>query len=293
MTRRRILTWLLYLAGLVVALAVAAAWFVGGQLVAPANRIVGSPPDDLPTQAVTIPSASGTTLAAWHIPAPGARATIILLHSIRSDRRSMLPRARLLHDRGYSTLLIDLQAHGESPGDAITLGHLERHDVIAAVDFVRTTTPDHRVGIIGRSLGGAATVFADPEVDVVVLESVFSSVADAVHNRVSMRLGPLHHVIAPMLLIQLKPRLGVAADALRPLDEVVSLSCPVLIVSGDQDRRATIDQARALFAAAPDPKALVVFPGAAHVDLLDHDPARYETDVVGFLHRHLTPDVSD
>ena len=41
----------------------------------------------------------------------------------------MVNRARFLHAAGYAVLLIDLQAAGESPGKAVTLGYREANDV--------------------------------------------------------------------------------------------------------------------------------------------------------------------
>ncbi len=37
---------------------------------------------------------------------------------------------------GLLVLVIAIQAHGESPGDAVTFGHLERLDAAAAVPYV-------------------------------------------------------------------------------------------------------------------------------------------------------------
>lgn len=112
-------------------------WLVGGSLVKPANRVVGKPPQDLPVVETTLPSESGSNIATWYIPKENAIATVILLHRIRSDRRSMLSRARVLREAGFSIVMIDFQAHGESPGEMITAGHRESHDVRAAVEFVR------------------------------------------------------------------------------------------------------------------------------------------------------------
>jgi alpha-beta hydrolase superfamily lysophospholipase len=67
------------------------------------------------------------------------RGAVLLLHGVRSYRRSMLSRAIFLHDIGYSVLLINLQAHGESAGKRITLGYLESRDVVAAREFLRRT----------------------------------------------------------------------------------------------------------------------------------------------------------
>lgn len=280
MNWRRIRKWCLSFAAVLSVVLLVATWFVGGALVAPANRTVGLPPANFPATSVEIESDSGATLAGWHLPLADSKATVILLHPIRGDRRSMLARARLFRKHGYSTLLIDLQAHGESTGENITLGFREKHDVIAAVEFVREEDPGGKIAIVGRSLGGASTLFANPAVDVIVLESVYSTVSKAVHNRVEMRLGFLHHVVAPLLLVQLNPRLGISPKELCPIDQLKNVRCPVVITVGGHDQHTTLDESRQMFEAANEPKKLVVFEGAGHVDLLDFDAGKYEKEVV-------------
>ncbi len=251
-------------------------WLVGNHLIAPAHRSVGLSPSDFPTVEVCFQSKSGASISAWYAPVEHAVATIVLLHPIRADRRSMLGRAKLLRELGYSTLLVDLQSHGESIGDRITFGDLERHDAAAAIEFVRSRTPQHRIGVVGCSLGGAAALLASPlDIDALVLESVYPHIVGAVHNRVAMRLGPLHHVFAPALLVQLKSRLAISASQLRPVDHIGTADCPVLVAAGDRDLHTTLGESMALFQAANEPKRLVVFPDAAHEDLLQQNPQRY------------------
>lgn len=288
MNWRRISKWLLLLSAIVVALAGGTFWFIGGSLIADANRPVGPPPNDLPVETVQIASNSGAQLSGWYIPVQEATATVILLHPIRSDRRAMLTRARLLHDAGYSTLLIDLQGHGESHGENVTAGYRERHDVTAAVGFVRSRSGDHKIAVVGRSLGGAAALLASPlRIDALVVESVYPDIESAIRNRIQMRVGLLHHVATPILATQLKLRLGISSSDLRPLDHIANANCPVLVACGDRDRHTTYTESRRLYDAAESPKRLVVFDGATHTDLLGYDPLQYDTEIVGFLNTHL------
>lgn len=268
----------------------AISWFVAGALVAPANRIVGPPPDNLTIQTFSIGSESGSKLATWYMPNPNSTATIVLLHPIRGDRRSMLGRARLFHDAGFAILMVDLQAHGESPGDNITIGHLEKLDVRATLQFAREMNPNHRIGVVGRSLGGASTLLAVPiDIDALVLESVYPTIADAVYDRIGMRLGSFKYVLAPALLCQLKPRLGITSSDLRPIDFIDDIGCPVLIASGDRDEHTPIDETKQMFESAAEPKELVIFNGAKHVDLLEYDKSKYETEILGFMISSLLP----
>ena len=263
---------------------VVAVWVVGGKLVASANRTIGPPPTDISFEATTIQSESGSSLAAWYALPPSASATVVLLHPVRSDRRAMIGRAEMLHDRGFAVLLVDMQAHGESQGDNITIGFLEKLDVTAAVGFVKQNHPNHKIGIDGWSLGGAATLLASPmDVDAIVIESVYPTVTDAVYDRVEMRLGPLKHIVAPALLCQLKPRLGISPAALRPIDFMAKVDCPLLVMTGDADAHTPLDETQRMFDEAVEPKRLVVFPGAEHEDLLEFDRHRYVSEVGNFF----------
>ena len=53
MNWRRIRKWLLLLLLVGTVAPFALAWFVGGKLIEPANRVVGPPPDDYPASSVT------------------------------------------------------------------------------------------------------------------------------------------------------------------------------------------------------------------------------------------------
>ncbi len=214
---------------------------------------------------------------------------VLLLHGVRADRTQMLGRARSLSRLGYAVLLIDLPAHGESSGKRITFGAKEAAGVTAAVAFLRGKLPGERLGIIGVSLGAAATVLADlrPTPNAVVLESMYPTIEEAVAARLVMRLGSLGASLAPVLLWQLPLRTGVSADGLRPIQRLQHLGAPVLVASGTEDRHTTWTETQRLFQSARQPKELWRVDGAAHVDLHAFQPYEYEHRVFGFLAKHL------
>ena len=284
-SRALIATLCLVIAGLM------ASWFVAGALVAPSPRVIGDPPRDLNATAFIVNSDSGSKISGWHTQPDSSHGVIVLLHGIRGSRLSMLDRARMLHDAGYATVMIDLQAHGESSGDAITAGYLEQHDVRAAVKFARHQHPAEPIGVIGVSLGGAAALLASPlDIDALVLESVYLDIHHAIHNRVTAKLGRLSAIPASLLLMQLQPRLGISPTELRPIDHMPHIECPVYVVSGAEDQHTTESETQAMFSAASDPKQLWLVDGAAHVDLLRIDSIEYQQRIVGFLDRHLRND---
>lgn len=273
--------------GTVVAL-VGSLW-VGSNLIAPANRDIGNPPKTIPFEEFSVASESGSELAAWHARHEGSKATVVLLHPLRGSRNSMLNRAEFLYDAGYSVMLIDFQAHGESLGPRITFGHLERFDVQAAVDDVRRRHPDEKIVVLGNSLGGAAALLGSPlNVDAMIVEAVYPRIETAIQNRVSRKVGPFSSLLSPLLTVQIGPRLGVALSDLHPINKVQDVDCPILLLAGQNDQHTTIQDSQDLFTAAEEPKQMEVFPKAEHVDLYRFMPELYEEKVLAFLSQHLS-----
>ena len=104
-----------------------------------------------------------------------------------------------------------------------------------------------------------------------------------------MRVGPLAYLAAPLLLLQMRPRIGAGASELRPVDHIGQLRCPVLIVGGTLDRHTTVDDTQVLFAAATRPKDLWLIPGAAHGDYLEFAGEDYRRRISTFFERTLHP----
>lgn len=269
------------------ALALAVWWDAGTLLTQPARRAV-APPADLAVEPFHVASPAGA-LAAWALPADSARGVVVLMHGVRADRSSQAARMRLFRAAGYHTVAFDFQAHGESPGRRITFGAREQHDAVAAVQAARARFPGLPVAVVGQSMGGAAALLAGERLgaDALVVEAVYATVERATANRLGMRLGRIGAAAAPLLTAQLPLRTGVAPASLRPAEAIARVLAPVLVAGGAKDRHAQPDETRALYAAAPPPKALWLVPGAAHVDLLAYDPAAYRSHVLPWLDRHL------
>lgn len=264
--------------------------WLGGSLVAPRPAVVGAPPADLAARNVRIAVPQAPPVAGWWIAGKPGHASVLLLHGIRADRRAMLGRARLLAARGYAVLLVDLPAHGESPGDAITLGWREAAAVTAARDWMRRERPGEKRAVIGVSLGGASVLLGPQPsgFDAVVLEAVYSEARQAIHNRIAMRLGDTAATLfSPLLTMQAGWRLGIPVRQLSPIDRIASVGAPVLVVAGGRDRHTLPAESRAMYDRARAPKSFWLLPDAAHVDFQAHDPAGYADRVVGFLDQQL------
>ncbi len=270
------------------ALAISVSWFVASELISPAPSVVRLPDTTLPVEAFRLKSPSGSLLAGWHLDTKNDQGVIVLFHGIRGTRLSMFKRAEFLYEHGYSVVLIDFQAHGESSGDTMTIGYLEKLDVLAAIKYAEEAHRDEPIGVIGVSLGGASALLASPQgIDALIVESAYPDIRRAVHNRVKARLGLLSWIPTEVLLLQLEPRLGFSVSELAPIDSIASLSCPVFVISGTDDLYTTKGETEALYGRANNPKQLWVVDGVAHQDVYNERPMLYKENVIHFLEQYL------
>lgn len=266
----------------------AGAVFGAGEFLSkPHHHAVGNPPPELFATPVLMPNKKGY-VAGWVARGAG-RGAVLLLHGVRGDRREMQGRALFLNRLGYTVLLVDLPGHGESAGERITFGANEADGVRVALAWLRRNLPGEKIGVIGTSLGAAATVLSRPglQLDALVVEAMYPTIGEAVENRMAMRLGAPGRWLAPLLLMQLPWRTGVSVDQLRPIDAMAQLACPVFVIGGANDLHTTAGETGRIFAAAHAPKQTWLVEGAPHVDLHAFATAEYERRVGGFLAMHL------
>ena len=283
-SRRFLIQILSVLAAILISLLV-----IGQLLTGPASTAVGTLVTDFPAKPVQFPADAEFPVHGWLVYGEPDKGVVLLVHSIRSNRLEMLSRARFLNERGYSVLLIDLQAHGESPGKRITFGARESESVDAAVAFLRETFPREKIGAIGVSLGAAAIVLAKHAIklDAVILESLHPTVEEAVENRLKLHFGEHGSALLPLILFQFSFYLDIPIGELSPITEIDNLNIPLLLISGTNDAHTTLPETERLFAAAREPKEIWIIPGAGHFNMHSYAGRTYEDRTLAFLFQHL------
>jgi fermentation-respiration switch protein FrsA (DUF1100 family) len=256
-----------------------------------ANHFVGRPPLDLQASNITYASGAGVLIHGWLVPGKPKQGVVVLLHPVRGDRRDMISRAQFLRKRGYAVLMIDFQSHGENRGRRITYGDLESRDVTGAIQYLHHKLPGEKVAVIGMRMGADAFVLSEdrPPVDAVVLEQMYPTINRAIASRVRNNIGPLAPLFSWLVMVEMQSQNEIPANRLSAIDRLPQIGAPVLIINGTADRHVTMDEARAGFAAAAQPKELWAVDGAGHVDLHDFAPGDYEKRVGDFIARYLPP----
>lgn len=208
---------------------------------------------------VTFPSSGGARLVG-RVFQPGRGRAIVLAHQVDTDQTDWLEFARELASNGYTVLTFNFQGAcgGGCSGGGVPTAELWT-DIVGAVAFLEERGAE-RIGLVGASLGGEASVAA----------------AARLGSRVSA-------------VVTLSASLGLAetglGDARRDAAAIVA---PTLFVAGESDAGA-VQAARSFWRVAREPKRLEIVPFGEHgVELLRWEPGEHVRPLVlRFLHRAL------
>ena len=256
------------------------------------------PPEGL-AEEVDFPSDDdGLRISGWFFAAE-AEATpapaVILCHGIWTGRRECLPLALRFRAAGYNVLAFDFRAHGLSDGKFTSVGHRETNDVLGAVQYVkqRAEVDPHRIGVIGFSMGAAASIQAAArcqDIAALVADSAYANFLDAARYSFKLVTRVPHFPLASLAMQWGKWIANVDAAQLRPIDVVGQISPrPVMIAHGALDEIVPVRHAHSLFKAAGEPKELWIEPTAHHVGARDTNTDAYFATVERFLARALNP----
>lgn len=281
MNRTRLLAATLTL-GLIGLLSTGAVWGFGSMMVAPTPSKVR--PAVAPARDITLTASDGVKLAASYWPgrtpnAPG----ILLLHGNGASRGAMYNVAVWLNRLGYGVLAIDFRGHGESARELHSFGLFESRDAAAAIGWLRTRQRGAKIGVIGVSLGGAASLLGEDgpvAADAMVLQAVYPTIKDATRNRIATLIPGFAAALAePLLSYQALPRFGVWPERLSPIKAVQDYHGPVFVIGGGADRYTPPSETRALYAAVPGRKQLWIVDGLDHAQISGLDDDAYRSRI--------------
>ncbi len=120
----------------------------------------------------TVRTTDGIDLRGWKVrPAKTNGDWVLLFHGVSDNRTGVLGYAEFLLRHGYSAVMMDSRAHGESGGDMATYGWKERYDTSAIADALYRSENVHHLYALGVSMGAAIALQSaavEPRIEAVV-----------------------------------------------------------------------------------------------------------------------------
>lgn len=240
---------------------------------------------------MSIITEDGLNLSAWLLKSnlDTTLATIVLLHGISNCKESNFPRARILADSGYASLLLDLRAHGASAGTYCTFGYYEKNDLKTVADTLTKRNPDRILGIWGNSLGGAIALQAlahDARYSFGIIESTFDEYPKVIAEYgADFMFGLRPQWILNRVIYKAGAKAHFDPYTVDPVKAAAKSDQPLLFMHGDKDARIPMSFNKRNFEVAPNPgKKWVTVHGAGHNNLWTIDGAHLKKEVYSFLY---------
>jgi alpha-beta hydrolase superfamily lysophospholipase len=233
----------------------------------------------------------GVLLRGWKVRA--AKPTgdwVLVLHGVADNRLGVLEHARILLMAGYSVVMMDARAHGNSEGPMATYGWLERFDVRAIVDALEAAEHPRHLFALGESMGAGIALQSaaiDRRIEAVVAEAPFASLREASYDYAGLRRSPLlgKTLFAPgtwTMIYRAERLAGLAAWEVSPEKAVAARAYPVLLICDAEDVALPCRHTQRIYDAARGPKQMWIVPGASHTAALGFQPDEFRRRVLAF-----------
>ena len=190
---------------------------------------------------------------------------------------------------GFAMFLPDARAHGQSEGEYVGFGCLDRYDLLGWIHWiVERCGEDVQILLHGTSMGGATVLMASglklpPQVKGIVSDCGFTS-PKAVFTHV---LHSMYHLPAfPMIPIASavnRRKAGYGLDDCNAAREVRKAKVPVLLIHGSADSFVPCRMCEEIYENCASPKKKLIIEGAAHAESYYKDPENYEKALDEFI----------
>jgi pimeloyl-ACP methyl ester carboxylesterase len=251
---------------------------------------------------------------------PKARATILVMHGYTSNKVDM-GILRLLFSP-YNILLFDFRAHGENTeGQLSTLGYDEVHDVLAAVDFLRSHSKTKDLPIVGYgfSMGAVTAIEAQARdgnlFDALILDCPFDSTDGLLERGLDKFFGTvnipligkfeipgrsflkryaMNPYVQPIILFLLRLFAGMDSTKIptipkrvQPIISAQKLALPTQFIHCFADEHVPVDGLLKVYQSVPQYKRLWLTKGSRHFGSLFYNPELYQQMVANFIEKVL------
>lgn len=217
----------------------------------------------------------------------------VLLHGYKDRAESMLHIAYLYHSMGFNVLLPHCFAHGESDGDHIDMGWLDRHDMMrwmqVANEKFRGDSAQTQMVVHGISMGGFTTMCISGEkcpsyvkcfVEDCGYTSVWNEFSHQLHSMFSLSDVPLLYTTSALC----KMRYGWTFGEASAVEMLKKSRLPMLFIHGDADTFVPFSMLDELYNAKTQGyKEKYVAPGSEHAQSYTDHTREYTQRVKTFV----------
>ncbi len=213
---------------------------------------------------------------------------LIAIHGYTGKREHMYSYARFYAQKGYNILTPDMRSHGDSEGELIGMGWLDKEDVKLWIDYVLDIDPKAEIVLHGVSMGGATVMMTSGEdlpenVKAIIDDCGYTSVWDEFTDEAKYLFHISQFPILYTASAISKVRAGYSFQEASAIEQVKKTKIPIFFIHGSEDNFVNTNMVYSLYDACPTKKELYVVEGAGHGQSLYLNPNLYFDKVFSFI----------
>ena len=251
-------------------------WFERSNIYFPMKEMEYNPGQyRLKYENIYLKTRDGKEINGWLVPASDTAkpiGTILFCHGNAGNISHRLDKLKMFNELNLTTFIFDYRGYGKSKGrlseKGTYLDALTAYEYLLSKKDIDTT----KIILYGESLGCAVAIdlaTKKPDAVMLICDSPFTSIAD---------IGKEIYPLLPTKLI-----VSIKYDSLSKIGNIV---IPKLFIHSQNDDIIGFQHSEKLFAAALEPKELLVIHGTHNEGFLDSEPV-YKKGIAEFLKKHL------
>lgn len=230
-----------------------------------------------------------TNLEIWRFDMEPSKGVVALFHGYKATKSSLWNEAQAFYRMGYTVILVDFRASGNSDGNQCTIGYFEAQDVSNTVDWCKENYPDQNVFLYGVSMGAAAILRSVGELnsqpDAILIQSSFATMLGTAKNRFNL-MGLPEFPLAHLLTFWGGFLNDFDAYNYQPIRYAKNVHCPTLVIHGMLDNRVSYLDSKGIYTNISGPKEFATFSKSGHESILNKEEANWLYLVTNFMETH-------
>ena len=249
-----------------------------------------------PLEHIELTARDGIRLCGYYLPAETQSDRLVIgLHGYTSEGLgSFAAHAHFFHEQGFDVLILDLRAHGQSEGEYIGFGVLDRYDCLDWINYVEERFGGKkRILLHGTSMGATTALMTlgfdnlTDNVKGVISDCAFTSPYDVFAHILKRDYHLPPFPVMNINNVMCRKKAGYGFNDYSTLTALRKTDRPVLIIHGASDNFVPLRMSRENAEACAAPHEFVIVPNAGHGASYYENTGLYEEEELRFIENYI------
>ncbi|MCQ2455415.1 MAG: alpha/beta hydrolase [Clostridia bacterium] len=245
--------------------------------------------ENQPTKLIEIEADDGTKLIGHYFSCDNPKRVVLAMHGWRSTwSKDFGASADFLRDNNCDVLYIEQRGQGNSGGEYMGFGMIERYDCLNWIDWLKQNSNELPIYLLGISMGAATVMMASGfdlqgKVSGIIADCGYTSANEIFRHVAKTTLHFPYSIKENQVNNFCKEKINFGTKDYSTIDALKTNKVPILFIHGTEDTFVPISMTYDNYKACVAPKKLFVVPGAKHGESYLVDKEGYEKTVLEFF----------